>query len=125
MEVVLLLVGILGVALIVVPRMRARRSGGRKPAPSRRRVRARKAAAHAAAPSPVATWSPAEAAASRSGDWEVWDDELGWEGVESAPAATPEPEPEPGPEPAPAAEVAPPREPDRKAWERWRATELS
>src|SRR4051812_28943263 len=119
MEVVLLLVGILGVALIVVPRMRGRRSGGRRPAPSRRRVRARKAGARAAAAtSPVATWTPAEAAASRSGDWEVWDDELGWEGVESAPAATPEPEPEPEPEPAPAAEVAPPREPDRKAWER-------
>jgi FtsZ-interacting cell division protein ZipA len=124
MEVVLLLVGILGVALIVVPRMRARRSNGRKSAPARRRrSRARRAPAQAAAVSPVATWTPADAAASRSGDWEVWDDELGWEGVESAPAATPAADPEP--EPAPAAEVAPPREPDRESWEQWRASELS
>jgi hypothetical protein len=125
MEVVLLLVGILGVALIVVPRMRGRRSGARRPAPSRRRVRARKAAAQAAATSPVATWTPAEAAASRSGDWEVWDDELGWEGVEAAPPAASAPEPEPEPAPAAEAEIAPPREPDREAWERWRASELS
>jgi hypothetical protein len=126
MEVVLLLVGILGVALIVVPRMQRRRAGVRKPAPARRRTRTRKSAKPqvAATASPVATWTPAEAAASRAGDWEVWDDELGWEGVESAPA-TRQPEPAAEAEPEPEPEPEPERAPDRQAWERFRAKQLS
>ena len=124
MEVVLLLVGILGVALIVVPRMQRRRGGARKPAPARRRTPNRQAKAQAAATaSPVATWTPAEAAASRAGDWEVWDDELGWEGVESAPPTRQQPEPAAEAEPDPQPE--PERAPDREAWERFRAKQLS
>jgi hypothetical protein len=72
----------------------------------------------------VATWTPAEAAASRAGDWEVWDDELGWEGEESAPAtAQPEPAAEAEPEPDP--EPVRHDKPDREAWERFRAKQLS
>src|SRR4051812_35649538 len=104
MEVVLLLVALLGIALIAVPRIQRRRSAARRPA--RRRAPARQAKAVAATP-PVATWTPP----ARSGEWEVWDDELGWEGVDAAPA----------PEPEPVAE----REPDRAQWERWRAEELA
>jgi len=98
MEVVLLLLGIAGIALIAVPRIKRRRSA--KPvAASRRR----------AAAAPVATWTPAA-----SSDDDGWDDDLGWEGVsepapetreawnrwretESPLAAAPEPEPEPEP----------------------------
>ena len=74
MEVVLLLVAITGIALIVVPRMQARRAG----AGSRRRVaaRPRPQVARAAAVAPVATtWSPP------AGEDE-WEDDLGWEGAD-------------------------------------------
>ena len=105
MDVVLLLLVIVGIALIAVPRLqrrrarpaRARRSRGR------RMRRAKRAPATAAVASPVATWTPAA-----NGDYaEAWDDDLGWEGEEPAPPAAEEPAPE--------------REPDRQAWERWRA----
>ena len=52
MEVVLLLLGIVGIALVAVPRIQRRSSSGRRRAPVAKRKRA------AAAPA-VATWTPA------------------------------------------------------------------
>src|SRR3954452_8730002 len=73
MEVVLLLVAIVGVALIAVPRLQARRSGRR---PSRRK----RAVTRAAVVTPVAaSWTPEPAS-----DEDAWDDDLGWEGQDSA-----------------------------------------
>src|ERR1700754_2552341 len=78
MEVVLLLVAIVGVALIAVPRLQARRAG----AASRRRTRAR-VKTRAAVATPVATsWTPAPV----SSEEDVWDDDLGWEGEDAGPA---------------------------------------
>src|SRR3954452_17813218 len=81
MEVVLLLVALVGTALIAVPRLRARRAG----APSRRRPSRRtrgRAVAPAAAATPVAaSWSPP------ASDEDAWDDDLGWEGEATTPAA--------------------------------------
>src|SRR3954454_6575688 len=81
MEVVLLLVGLVGIALIAVPRLRARRAG----APSRRRPSRRtrgRAVAPAAAATPVAApWPPP------ASDEDAWDDDLGWEGEDTTPAA--------------------------------------
>ena len=112
MEVVLLLVGIVGIALVVVPRMQRRSGAGSKPTKTKTKTRSRRApaarrrsAAAAAAP-PVATWTPVDEGAPApavgepvSADDDVWDDDLGWEGVETA------------------------RPEAREAWERWRTTE--
>lgn len=99
MEVVLLLLGIVGIALVVVPRLQRRSSSGRRPTRGRRAATARRkrALAAAAAAPPVATWTPT--LAPEAADEDGWDDDLGWEGVETA---------------APEA---------RDAWEQWRATE--
>src|SRR4051794_19848740 len=80
MEVVLLVVAVIGIALVVVPRLNRRRTArARRPAPAARR----RAATAVAAPAPVATWTPAGAP-----DEDAWDDDLGWEGVDApAPAA--------------------------------------
>jgi hypothetical protein len=89
MEVVVLLLAVVGIALLVIPRVQRRRAGARRPAP----VKTRKTAAAPVAAAPtVATWSP-------SSDVDAWDDDLGWEGVDSTPPET------------------------REAWEQWRATE--
>src|SRR3954453_11352582 len=91
MEVVLLLVAVLGVALIVVPRLKRR--------PARRVAVAQRVAA------PVATWTADDEPSQRfraSADFEPalpsvarwraaaaadeWDDDLGWEGPPSEPA---------------------------------------
>src|SRR5687767_2699088 len=97
MEVVLLVVAVIGIALLVVPRLkRSRKSGARRSMPSLK-ARRRAAVAAAAAPATVSTWSPAPAGPST--DEDGWDDDLGWEGVDR-----------PAPE-------------TREAWERWRETE--
>src|SRR4051812_29838415 len=110
MEVVILLVALVGVALLVIPRMQRRRSGARRPATAKtrrssvKRGRARKsAAAPVVASSAVATWTPPASTASgptpAPADLDGWEDDLGWEGVGgTAPEA-------------------------REAWEQWRATE--
>ena len=113
MEVVLLLVGIVGIALVVVPRMQRRSGSGRRTTPATSRPRrttpsrkGKRTAAAAATPA-VATWTPvtgpgrAAKAAAAPADDDGWDDDLGWEGVERA-AAAPE---------------------AREAWEHWRTTE--
>jgi hypothetical protein len=93
MEVVLLVVAVIGIALIVVPRLK-RKPRARRSLPSlKARRRAAVAAAAAPVPAAVSTWSPS------GSDEDGWDDDLGWEGVES-----------PAPE-------------TREAWERWRETE--
>src|SRR6476469_6378359 len=70
MEVVLLLAAVIGIALIAVPRLQARRR------PSKR-ARAN-VVRRAAAATPVATsWSPG------SPDEDAWDDDLGWEGPDA------------------------------------------
>ena len=96
MEVVLLVVAVIGIALIVVPRLK-RRTRVRRPLPSVKAARRRAAVAAAAAPAPaaVSTWTPSPTASDDDG----WDDDLGWEGVDN-------PEPE-----------------TREAWQRWRATD--
>src|SRR3954470_1079780 len=76
MEVVLLLVALTGIALIAVPRLRARRAG----AASRRRPPRARTVPRAAA---AATWAPAAPSASEE---DVWDDDLGWEGQDATPA---------------------------------------
>src|SRR5690348_16253908 len=103
MDVVLLLLVIVGITLIVVPRLQRRRSRTRRRRAAGR-GRARRAAAPARATTPVATWTPPQGPAGE------WDDDLGWEGVETAPAAA-----------APEQE----RAPDREAWERWRAEQAT
>ena len=81
MEVVLLLVAIVGVALIVVPRLRGRRAG----AASRRRPRAQARGWRRGPPAatPVAAPGLRRRLASEE---DVWDDDLGWEGQDAAPA---------------------------------------
>ena len=91
MEVVLLLVGIAGVALVVLPRLQRRANGSPRPARGRSR-RTRRGRRTRVAP---ATISSAPAAVDIGG----WDDDLGWENVESAPPAA------------------------REAWDEWRVTE--
>src|SRR4051812_29022590 len=76
MEVVLLLVALTGIALIAVPRLRARRAG----AASRRRPPRARTVPRAAA---AAAWAPAAPSASEE---DVWDDDLGWEGQDATPA---------------------------------------
>lgn len=103
MEVVLTLVGLVGVVLLMAPRIQRRRGRSRrvhrpKPAAGAQRRRDARRARVVTARAPVAKWSPAPAAAAGD-ELEAWDDDLGWEGVDT------------------------PREPDREAWERWRATE--
>ena len=97
MEVVLLVVAVIGIALLVVPRLkRNRKPGARRSLPSvKARRRAAVAAAAAPAPAAVSTWSPAGGASDEDG----WDDDLGWEGSDR-----------PAPE-------------TREAWEQWRETE--
>jgi hypothetical protein len=103
MEVVLLVVAVIGIALLVVPRVqRKRKPRARRSMPSVKAARRRAAVAASAAPAPVAvsTWTPSSGSApSASDDDDGWDDDLGWEGE-----ANPEPE-------------------TREAWQRWRATE--
>src|SRR3954447_22770826 len=65
MEVVLLVVALLGIAMVVVPRMKRRR-------------RARVSARPVRTAAPVATWS--------APDEDGWDDDLGWEGVGPSPS---------------------------------------
>jgi hypothetical protein len=104
MEVVVLLLAVVGLALVVIPRMQRRRSGARRPSPVKARKAASKrgrtarngAAAPVVAPPTVATWGSSP---SVSPDVEAWDDDLGWEGVDSTPPEA------------------------RDAWEQWRATE--
>ena len=90
----LIAVALLGVALLVVPRVRRRRAGGRATTWHAGTVRAaRMPAAAVAAPGGARTWGSAGT------DEEEWDDDLGWEDA-----------------PAPA---APEREPDRGAGFTW------
>src|SRR3954465_7541390 len=76
MEVVLLLVALTGIALIAVPRLRARRAG----AASRRRPPRAGPVPRAAA---EGTWAPAAPSESEE---DVSDDDLGWEGQDATPA---------------------------------------
>ncbi len=93
MEVVLLVVAVIGIALLVVPRLqRNRKPRARRSMPS---VKARRRAAVAAAAAPASAAAPTYPASDEDG----WDDDLGWEGVDG-----------PAPE-------------TREAWERWRETE--
>ena len=85
MEVVLLVLGITGIALLAMTRVIQRRSSGARPASRGNRVpvaakRGRTVAAAAA--TPAETWKPNPLA-----DESGWDDDLGWEGVEAAEAA--------------------------------------
>src|SRR3954468_11854078 len=81
MEVVLLLVAIIGIALIAVPRLQARRAGAASRRRPSRRSRAR-VVSRAAAVTPVATsWAPPPAS-----EEDAWDDDLGWEGQDTNPA---------------------------------------
>ncbi len=99
MEVVLLVVAVIGIALLVVPRLqRKRKPRGRRSMPSVKAAR-RRAAVAASAPAAVSTWTPSNGSAPSAPDDDGWDDDLGWEGE-----ANPEPE-------------------TREAWQRWRATE--
>ena len=117
MEVVLLVVAVIGIALVVVPRLQRRRSTSvRRPASVSRRasVRRRRSAAVAA---PVASWTPSGPAPVED---DGWDDDLGWEGVDSPAPDTREEwerwrDREPGYEASPAAEVP--------SVERWRAAD--
>jgi hypothetical protein len=96
MEVVLLVVAVIGIALLVVPRIqRKRKPHARRSAPSVKAAR-RRAAVAASAPVAVSSWTPSAPSAAED---DGWDDDLGWEGE-----ANPEPE-------------------TREAWQRWRATE--
>ena len=92
MEVVLLLVGIAGVALIVLPRLQRRADGSPRPA-RRRSRRARRGRRTSVAPAAISS-APTPAV-----DIGGWDDDLGWENVETSPPAA------------------------REAWDEWRATE--
>jgi hypothetical protein len=96
MEVVVLLVAIVGVALIVIPRIQRRKAGGHRPVSVRKR---RSTPAVAAAAVPAAAWAPSE-----PGGPDAWEDDLGWEGEGESVA-----------QPAPKA---------REAWEDWRAAAL-
>ncbi len=104
MEVVLLVVAVIGIALLVVPRLqrkRKRKPRARRSMPSVKAARRRAAVAASAAPAPVAvsTWTPSNGSPPSASDDDGWDDDLGWEGE-----SNPEPE-------------------TREAWQRWRATE--
>src|SRR5262245_12507676 len=81
MEVVLLLVALIGIALIAVPRVQARRAG---------RTRARtRIVTRAAVSTPVSTsWAPPP-----DSDEDIWEDDLGWEGEDLTPRRDPDPEP--------------------------------
>ena len=94
MEVVVLLVAIVGVALIVIPRLQRRKAGSHRPSKPRRRASTPVVAAAAVPAASAAAWAPPEPAGL---DSDAWDDDLGWEG-----------EAEPAPE-------------AREAWEDWRA----
>src|SRR3954467_5856450 len=97
MEVVVLLVAIVGVALIVIPRLQRRKAASRRPSKPRKRVSTPVVAAAAVPAASAAAWAPPESGAS---DPDAWEDDLGWEG-----------EAEPAPE-------------AREAWEDWRAAAL-
>ena len=92
MEVVLLLVGIAGVALIVLPRLQRRADGS--PRPARRR-----SPPGASGPSDERRAGRDLVGARAAVDIGGWDDDLGWENVETSPPAA------------------------REAWDEWRATE--
>ncbi len=96
MEVVVLLVALVGIALVVIPRLQRRRRPSavktRKSALKRGRGRSRVPAA-AAGMTATTRLAPA------SSDVDGWDDDLGWEGVDSGAPQT------------------------REAWENWRATD--
>src|SRR4051794_7361320 len=98
MEVVVLLVAIVGVALIVIPRLQRRKAGGHRPSTPRKRVSTPVVAAAAVPASSAAAWAPPPGA---SADEDGWEDDLGWEGEA---------------EPAPGA---------REAWEEWRSSTLT
>ncbi|WP_157592432.1 hypothetical protein [Solirubrobacter soli] len=98
MEVVVLLVAIVGVALIAIPRLQRRRAGARRI----KRVSSPIVAAAAVPASSAAAWAPPA-----SSDEDVWEDDLGWEGVSS---------------PSSSSEAAPGA---REAWEEWRSSALS
>ena len=127
MEVVLLLLGIVGIALVAVPRIQRRSSSsGRRATRSRRApVTKRKRSAAVAAPAPRSR--PGRPVRARVGDDDAWDDDLGWEGVEdrrsrtrarrgSAGATTESPLASEEPEDAPVEPVA-----ELPSVERWRA----
>src|SRR5690349_5443042 len=89
MEVVVLLVAIAGIALLVIPRLQRRRAGSRRVQPLSSPV----VAAAAVPASSTAAWAPP------ASDDDVWEDDLGWEGEDAAPA--------PG---------------AREAWQEWRSS---
>jgi hypothetical protein len=76
MEVVLLVVAVIGIALVVVPRLQRRRSRPTSPVTRSPSVRRRRSAPVAVA----ASWTPSGPAAAED---DGWDDDLGWEGVNS------------------------------------------
>ena len=80
MEVVLLVLGITGIALLAMTRVIQRRSSGARPASRGNRVpvAAKRGRTVAAAATPAETWKPNPLA-----DESGWDDDLGWEGVEA------------------------------------------
>src|SRR5215217_5257922 len=94
MEVVVLLVAIVGVALLVIPRVQRRTAGSRRSSKPRKRVSTPVVAAAAVPASSATAWAPPESAGPE------WEDDLGWEG-----------ESEPAPEAL-------------EAWEDWRAAAL-
>src|SRR5215217_3527892 len=95
MEVVVLLVAIVGVALLVIPRVQRRTAGSRRSSKPRKRVSTPVVAAAAVPASSATAWAPPESAGPE------WEDDLGWEGES---------------EPAPEAEVR-----ELPSIERWRA----
>ena len=101
MEVVVLLVALVGIALVVIPRLQRRRAGARRPSPVKTRKAPRGAAGVPARAPRRRSWRlpPWRLGRPASADVDAWDDDLGWEGVDSAPPET------------------------REAWEQWRATD--
>ena len=112
MEVVLLVLGITGIALLAMTRVIQRRSSSAGPATRGRRApvvsKHRRPVAAATASTPVATWTPNPLA-----DESGWDDDLGWEGVETAKPKAWEQWRESDPQPAPAEPVQ--ESPQRRA----------
>jgi hypothetical protein len=101
MEVVVLLVAMVGVALIVIPRLqRRRKAAGRRPPAPKKRASAPVVAAAAVPASSAASWAPPEGP-----DTDVWEDDLGWEGESEA--------------------VVDDSDSAREAWADWRTTALA
>src|SRR6185436_11203818 len=75
MEVVVLLVAIVGVALIVIPRLQRRKAASRRA----QRVSSPVVAAAAVPASSAASWAPP------ASEEDVWEDDLGWEGETADP----------------------------------------